>query len=70
MLNRAKPKTRFCSFRLTEEEHQILVRAAQLERRKMADLVHVIVADALEEYARRLIKDDSGSSVNADRSRP
>lgn len=53
MLNRAKPKSHVCGFRLTAEEHELLAAAAHIERRKMADLVHLIVAEALEEYAQR-----------------
>ncbi len=59
MFNRPKPKSRFCGFRLTQEEHDRLARVAHLERRKMADLVHLIVAEALDEYAKRLTEEES-----------
>ncbi|GEM_PF-5090260 len=59
MFNQTKPKSRFCGFRLTEEEHDRLARAAHLERRKMADLVHLIVAEALDRYARRLAEEEA-----------
>lgn len=54
MLSRAKSKTRLCAFRLTEDQHALLAKVAHLERRKMADLVHLMVVDALEQYVNRL----------------
>ncbi len=45
---------RVIGFRLSQAEYQTLVGAARLEKRKMADLVYVIVAEALEGYAKRL----------------
>ncbi len=59
MFNRTKPKSRFCGFRLTEEEHNLLARAALLEHRKMADLVHLIVVEALDRYVNRLADEEA-----------
>ncbi len=59
MFNRTKSKSRFCGFRLTEEEHDRLAKVAHLERRKMADLVHLIVVEALDQYTRRLAEEES-----------
>ncbi len=47
-------RKRVIGFRLSQPEYQTLVGAARLEKRKIADLVYVIVADALEGYAKRL----------------
>ncbi len=47
-------RKRVIGFRLSQTEYQTLVGAAQLEKRKMADLVYVIVTEALEGYAKRL----------------
>jgi hypothetical protein len=52
MIPRPRPKTRTCGFRLTVEEHELLVKVALRERRKLADLVHLMVVDALAHYAR------------------
>ncbi len=48
-------RKRVIGFRLSETEYQTLVGAARLEKRKMADLVYLIVTEALEGYAKRLI---------------
>ncbi len=47
-------RKRVIGFRLSQSEYQTLVGAARLEKRKMADLVYVIVTEALEGYAKRL----------------
>jgi uncharacterized protein (DUF1778 family) len=47
-------RRRIMAFRLSQAEYQMLANAARYEKRKMADLVYLIVADALEKYARRL----------------
>ena len=47
-------RKRVIGFRLSQTEYQTLVGAARLEKRKMADLVYLIVSDALEGYAKRL----------------
>jgi hypothetical protein len=52
MLPRPRPKSRTCGFRLTAEKHDLLVKVALRERRKLADLVHLMVVDALAHYAR------------------
>ena len=51
---RSPGRKRVMAFRLSQTEYQTLANAARLEKRKMADLVYLIVADALEGYARRL----------------
>ncbi len=68
MLNRAKPKSRFCGFRLTDEEHDLLARTALFNHRKMADLVHLIVVEALEGYAQRFAEEEEKSRTHVDRS--
>ncbi len=50
------------TFRLSQTEYQTLAEAARLEKRKMADLVYLIVTDALEGYARRLTAPDPSPS--------
>ncbi len=47
-------RKRVIGFRLSDTEYQTLVGAARLEKRKMADLVYVIVTEALDGYAKRL----------------
>ncbi len=47
-------RKRVIGFRLSQSEYQTLVGAARLEKRKMADLVYLIVTEALEGYAKRL----------------
>ncbi len=47
-------RKRVIGFRLSQQEYQTLVGAARLEKRKMADLVYVIVTEALDDYAKRL----------------
>ncbi len=47
-------RKRIMAFRLSQAEYQVLADAARHEKRKMADLVYLIVADALEKYAKRL----------------
>ncbi len=42
------------TFRLSQAEYQALAEAARLEKRKMSDLVYLIVTDALERYTKRL----------------
>jgi len=69
MLNRAKPKSRFCSFRLTEEEYLTLSKVAQFERRKMADFVHLVVVDALEAYTKPINSDTPETREGGDWSR-
>ena len=52
----AKPHGRkhIMAFRLSQTEYQTLAKVARYEKRKMADLVYLIVSDALESYAKRL----------------
>ena len=47
-------RKRVIGFRLSQTEYQTLASAARLEKRKMADLVYLIVTEALEGYAKRL----------------
>ncbi len=47
-------RKRVIGFRLSQAEYQTLVGAARLEKRRMADLVYVIVTEALDDYAKRL----------------
>ncbi len=54
MQTRSPGRTFVMAFRLSETEYQTLANAARLEKRKMADLVYLIVTDALEGYAKRL----------------
>ncbi len=42
------------AFRLSETEYQTLINVARLEKRKLTDLVYVMVTEALEGYAKRL----------------
>jgi hypothetical protein len=51
-------RNRILAFRLSQSEYQILASAAKFEKRKMADLVHVIVTDALERYTQRQAEPD------------
>ena len=51
---KAHGRKRIMAFRLSQAEYQILANAARYEKRKMADLVYLIVTDALENYAKRL----------------
>ena len=46
-------RKRIMAFRLSQGEYQTLASAARFEKRKMADLVYLIVAEALERYTRR-----------------
>ena len=46
-------RKRIMAFRLSQAEYQTLASAARYEKRKMADLVYLIVAEALERYAQR-----------------
>ena len=45
------PRTRTVGFRLTEEEYTQLVTAAEQEQRRTAELVRLIVVQALKGYA-------------------
>ena len=45
------PRTRTIGFRLTEEEYTQLVAAAEQEQRRTAELVRLIVVQALKGYA-------------------
>lgn len=45
------PRTRTIGFRLTEEEYAKLVAAAEQEQRRTAELVRLIVVQALKGYA-------------------
>ncbi len=42
------------AFRLSQSEYQMLTSVARYEKRKVADMVYLIVSDALESYAKRL----------------
>ena len=51
---RAHGRKHVMAFRLSKAEYQTLALAARYEKRKMADLVYIIVAEALDGYAKRL----------------
>ena len=52
-------RKRILAFRLSQSEYQTLASAAKFEKRKMADLVYLIVTEALERYTQR--KSEPGS---------
>lgn len=59
--NQPSGRKRIVAFRLSPTEYQILTAAAGLEKRRIADLLHLIVAEALEKYARRLAAGNNAS---------
>lgn len=52
-------RTRTMGFRLTEEEYALLVKVARGERRKLADMVYVLVVEGLQRYARQIPRLDN-----------
>lgn len=59
MFVRIPPRT--MGFRLTEEDYALLVKVARSERRKLADMVYVLVVDGLQRYARQIPRTDNPS---------
>ncbi|MBE7511446.1 MAG: hypothetical protein HS103_01340 [Anaerolineales bacterium] len=52
-------RTRTMGFRLTEEDYALLVKVARGERRKLADMVYILVVEGLQRYARQIPRPDS-----------
>lgn len=52
-------RTRTMGFRLTEEDYALLVKVARSERRKLADMVYILVVEGLQRYARQIPRPDN-----------